>query len=157
MRCSLGQAWSGGVCTGQAKTYSWDEARVAVRKLNRNGGFGGYTDWELPHIEDLVTIRYCSTGFEYGYTADIPTKAGGIKTIPQTCKGGTNGTYQRPTIDQRIFPNTPNTFVESYWSASPIAADDYSAWSLSFYFGYTFNDGNVKRAQQFVRAVRAAQ
>ena len=125
MRCSLGQTWDGNTCTGEAKTYTWQQALDAAKAFNSNGGVGGYTDWVVPHIEDLSTIRYCSTGFDK--TIKIPTKAGGTKTIESRCKG--EG-YQSPTINQTIFPNTKDS---GYWSSSPVAYFRSYAWIV--YFG----------------------
>ena len=92
--------------------------------MNRNGGYGGYTDWVIPHIEDLSSIRYSSTGFEQAH--EIPAKRGGSKTIDKWCKGSN---HQPPTIDQAIFPNTPDSW---YWSASPYAYNYNYAWGVYF-------------------------
>jgi hypothetical protein len=62
MRCSLGQTWSKDSCTGEAESFTWQEALNAATALNRDGGFGGYKDWIVPHIEYLMSIRYCSKG-----------------------------------------------------------------------------------------------
>ena len=145
MRCSLGQTWNGTTCTGEASKHDWQAAQGAVAAMNRNGGYGGYTDWVLPHIEDLSSIRYCSTGFEK--TSEIPAKHGGSKTIDNLCKGDN---YQRPTIDQAIFPNTP---AYMYWSASPHADRNSAAWIVSF--GYCITSYHLKYNYLRVRAVRA--
>ena len=147
MRCSLGQTWNGKTCTGEAKKYTWQEALDAAKAFNSNGGVGGYTDWVIPHIEDLPTIRYCSTGFDN--TREIPTKAGDTKTIEDGCKG--EG-YQRPTINQTIFPNTKDSV---YWSSSPLANDGAYAWSVYFYDGSGGYGG--KGYARFVRLVRTSQ
>ena len=146
MRCSLGQTWSGNTCTGTAKEYKWQEALDAAKAFNSNGGVGGYTDWVVPHIEDLSTIRYCSTGFKDKET--IPTKVGKTKTIEDRCKG--EG-YQRPTINQTVFPNTQLY----YWSSSPVANGSYLAWIVYFDNGYGSN-GN-KYGGYYVRLVRSSQ
>ncbi|MCB1660598.1 MAG: DUF1566 domain-containing protein, partial [Pseudomonadales bacterium] len=147
MRCSLGQMWDGQFCTGIAKTYAQQEALDAAIALNNGGGFGGYKDWVVPHIEDLFTIRYCSTGFKD--TREIPTKAGGTKTVDNWCKG--EG-YQRPTINQTIFPNTKD---RGYWSSSPVANDSGYAWIVYFDYGYV--NGNYKYTSHYVRLVRSSQ
>ncbi len=56
MRCALGQIWRDGSCTSSYLTYDFFEARVAVRELNREGGFAGYQEWRLPTVEELSTI-----------------------------------------------------------------------------------------------------
>jgi len=147
MRCSLGQTWNGKTCTGEAKTLQWQEAKDAAQALNNNGGFGGYKDWVVPHIEDLSTIRYCSTGFEE--TTHIPAKGGGTKTVDGRCKGYN---FQRPTIDQTIFPNTKHL---EYWSRSPVADSSYSAWIVNFRSGDS--DGGNKYSNSYVRLILSSQ
>ncbi len=147
MRCSLGQTWNGNTCKGEAKTYTWQQALDAAKAFNNDRGFGGYTDWVVPHIEDLSTIRYCSTGFND--KEKIPTKAGKTKTIEDRCKG--EG-YQRPTINQTIFPNTKDS---RYWSSSPVAHDSNDAWIVAFYDGNDYDGG--KYVNGSVRLVRSSQ
>jgi len=160
MRCSLGQTWDGNTCTGEAKKYTWQEALDAAKALNQHGffnkgGFGGYKDWVVPHIEDLSTIRYCSTGFVG--TIEVPTKAGGTKMVDRWCKGSD---YQHPTINQIIFPNTNGDF---YWSSSPYADDRSDAWSIGFNIGNSGSNGiggdsyYLKGRSTYVRLVRSSQ
>lgn len=144
MRCSLGQTWNGSTCTGEASKHNWQAAQDAVAAMNRNGGYGGYTDWVVPHIEDLASLIHCNTGFEATYK--IPAKRCGETTIQEYCKEG----YQRPTIDQIIFPNTPDSW---YWSASAFTYSDEDARLVGFFGGDT--GGNAKGNNFHVRAVRA--
>jgi hypothetical protein len=126
-RCSLGQRWEGGTCTGESYTYTWTVAQDAVSEMNHNGGFGGYTDWVVPHIEDLASLIRCDTGFKSSYT--IPAKAGGEITIQDECKDGN----KKPAIDQQIFPNSPEVF----WSVSPSKSDVNKAWYIDLNHGYS--------------------
>lgn len=154
MRCSLGQTWTGNTCKGEAKEYTWQEALDTVTALNNSGGFGGYEDWVVPHIEDLYTIIYCSTGFEY--TKEIPTKAGGTKVVSSQCNGVHNDFFakpKRPTIDQFIFPNTKDGL---YWSAYANSDLDV-AWGMNFSDGYSDSLIFKKFATYPVRVVRASQ
>ena len=57
MRCSLGQTWHGTSCIGTAKKYTWGAAQKAVAEMNRNGGYAGYTDWVLPDLKALKSLR----------------------------------------------------------------------------------------------------
>ena len=149
MRCSLGRTWDGNTCTGKAIEYTWHDALDAAKAFNSNGGFGGYTDWVVPHIVDLSAIRYCSTGFEK--TIEIPDKAGGSKMIDRSCKG--DG-YQRPTINTTIFPNTK---IRSYWSSSPVALNSSDAWVVGFYGGLDGYDFKYGLGYGYVRLVRSSQ
>jgi hypothetical protein len=128
MRCSLGQTWQGSTCIGEAKGYTWQAALDAASTLNRQGGYGGYRDWRVPTIEELRTLVYCSSG---------QPKTWNDKGKP--CEGD----YERPTIYQPAFPNTPR---ERFWSSTPYASQADRAWFVDFHVGndytnnYSFND-----------------
>jgi len=147
MRCSLGQVWDGKTCTGEAKQYAWREALEATEAFNSSGGFGGYTDWQVPHIEDLSTIRHCSTGFER--KEEIPAKAGGVQIIDVGCKGLL---YKVPTINKVLFPKTPDVW---YWTSSPVGFIG-DAWIVSFFNGFV-HKGNLRYQPNSVRLVRSIQ
>ncbi len=150
MRCSLGRTWDGNTCTGKAIEYTWHDALDAAKAFNSNGGFGGYTDWVVPHIEDLFTLRYCSSGCSSGSFDKeiIPSKAGGTKTVCNRCNE--NGLI--PTINLTIFPNTQ---VSYYWSSSPVTDDRYKAWMVGFNTGnaLSYSKGDL----EYVRLVRSSQ
>lgn len=55
--CSEGQTWSAGTCTGTASTYAWNLALQHVSTANASGGFAAHTDWRLPNIKELLSIR----------------------------------------------------------------------------------------------------
>lgn len=61
MRCSAGQSWSGGACSGELAGRDWDSAQVLADDINRRGEFF-YDDWRLPNLAELATIteRQCS-------------------------------------------------------------------------------------------------
>lgn len=50
MRCSVGETWSGGSCTGTASYYNFEEARMLT------SNFANHSDWRLPTPWELVTI-----------------------------------------------------------------------------------------------------
>jgi len=133
MRCSVGQTWTGGTCSGEAKEVHWEEAR------KQTSSFAGHSDWRTPTIEELLTLVYCSSGKpEYFRTgADFSPCAEG---------------YDKPTIVQSAFPNTPSTFV---WSSSAHAYHSYGAWGVYFNFGD--DDDNVRSGFRHVRLVRGGQ
>ncbi len=62
MRCSLGQTWNGKTCTGEPRAYSWQDAKDEAVKLNKSGGYGGYSDWRVPIMPELAMIieRQCT-------------------------------------------------------------------------------------------------
>jgi hypothetical protein len=63
-RCSLGQKWNGKTCVGEASMRYFDVAQDAAKIFNAAGGLGNFTDWVVPTIKQLATLRACSTGFE---------------------------------------------------------------------------------------------
>ena len=137
MRCSLGQAWQGGMCRGGTETYAWQTALDAAKSLNRQGGYAGYRDWRVPAIEGLRTLVYCSSGQP--------------KTWNDTGKS-CEGDYERPTIYQSAFPNTPAFW---FWSSSPYAYSPDGAWYVTFYYGAVYGYG--KGSAKYVRLVRGGQ
>ena len=147
MRCSLGQVWNGKTCIGEAKTFTWQEALDTATAFNNKGGFGGYTNWVVPHVEDLSTIlRYCSKD---NGKKTIPTKAGGTKTVEDNCNFEA---YPPPKINRSIFPNTKY----SYWSSTPVAYRSSYAWIVYFYSG-DVNHHDDKGGSNYVRLVSSSQ
>lgn len=136
MRCSLGQRWNGATCEGEAKSYTWDEAKQAVAKLNQGGGFGGYRDWVLPHIEDLHSLVSCPSGFN-GITVDIPSKSGGVIHVWEGCDW------------------TPVISTNAYWSSSPYAGNGDNAWIVNVDAGSTSH--SHKNLNYYVYVVRPGQ
>ncbi|SFU83506.1 Protein of unknown function [Paenacidovorax caeni] len=137
MRCSLGQSWDGSRCAGEAREYTWDDARKAAQ----NYRYAGYSDWRLPDIEELSSLVYCSSGRRKKF------KAGSYDD-----DGECLGDYHRPTIFSSAFPNASSSFV---WSGSPNANDSSLAWGVNFYNGYA-NYG-YRSDGYHVRLVRGGQ
>ncbi len=54
-QCSEGQA-NDTSCTGNALTYTWQQALQIPQTLNTSGGFAGHTDWRLPNLKELRSI-----------------------------------------------------------------------------------------------------
>jgi hypothetical protein len=48
-RCSEGQRWIDGQCTGTALPHTWDEARAMAEV----SPFAGHDDWRLPTLDEL--------------------------------------------------------------------------------------------------------
>jgi hypothetical protein len=134
MRCLVGQTWTGSTCSGEGKRFNdWEEAK------KQSANFGGYSDWRIPTIEELRTLVYCSSGQpEYFGT--------GARDF-ESCEDD----YQRPTIVQAVFPNTPQSFV---WSSS--IHDSGKAWGVYFYYGYD-SYGGYRSIRNHVRLVRGEQ
>lgn len=141
LRCSIGQTWSGSSCIGQAKGYTFEEAKAAADTFNATG-YGGKRDWRVPTVRELQSLRVCSTGF-VSETRDIQD---GGEAVSKYCKDNAS----KPTIDATQFPQTP---INSFWSSSPDAGDTYNAWAVLF--GYGEVTSALLRASSFyVRLVR---
>ena len=52
-RCSEGQSWSGSTCTGNAATYSHEQALAQAKTQNSTGSASG---WRLPHVKELTRL-----------------------------------------------------------------------------------------------------
>ncbi|WP_304300076.1 DUF1566 domain-containing protein [Chromatium okenii] len=137
MRFSLGQKWENGTCVGEAKEYTWEEAKQAAELINKHGGYAGYQDWRLPTIDELKSLVYCSSG-----QPKIWNDTG------EKCEGD----YAKPTIDSGAFPNTPSSW---FWSGSPSANGANYAWGVYFGNGYAYNDARYNYNR--VRLVRGGQ
>lgn len=142
-RCSIGQVWQNNTCEGKATGYMWGKALQAIQQLN-DSNYLGYNDWRLPTMEELYSLTYCSTGFYK--TTTIPSRSGGKKEVRHICVGSD---FQKPTIDQIVFPNTEFGFYWSHIEADPA----FNAW------GVAFTDGSsayvVKIFPFYVRPVRS--
>lgn len=118
-RCGEGQTWDGKTCVGQASKMTWDQAMPDGRQ-KRWSAFAGHADWRMPTKDELLTLVYCSSGRP--------------KTWNDT-GDWCDGDFERPTIDQTNFPNTPSSHV---WSDSLYANNAYDAWFVNFGGGYAY-------------------
>jgi len=107
-RCSEGLPFDQ-YCSGDLKTYSWQEALQIPEVLNASGGYLGYTDWRLPNVKELRSIVAADLynpaiyGFEFPKTGSIGywTSTAGIEDHSTAWyvdfTGGESGTSSRST------------------------------------------------------------
>jgi Protein of unknown function (DUF1566) len=145
LRCSLGQAWSGSSCIGDAKEYSFDEAKTAAVTFNA-AGYGGKRDWRVPTLRELQGLRVCSTGFD-SKTQDFQD---GSEAVSERCKDNAS----EPTIDTASFPQTP--INGRFWSSSLNMGNAPKAWNVNFVNGHVY-DGWGRGYPGYVRLVRVSQ
>jgi len=119
----------------------WNDSFKFKDKVNQQGWCGA-TDWRVPNFEELRALVYCSNG--------MPQKEAWIETC--SGKNDSKGPYQRPVIEQQVFPNTQDSF---YWSSSPYADYAFNAWYVNFYLGYGHTSS--KGDNFHVRLVRSGQ
>ena len=157
----MGQEWIGSTCKGDLEKYTWDEAQRAAKE------FG--SGWRVPTIEELMSIRRCSAGWQLkkiGYKAK-PTGGGKVAiwgdidmiTLPSGTSVPTKCAYgsSRPVLNTDIFPNTlsDGDLHWLYWSSSPFDGDNRSAWLVLFHSGaYSYY---AKNDHLYVRLVRSNQ
>ena len=144
LRCSIGQSWSGSSCTGEAKKYSFEEAKAAADTFNATG-YGGKRDWRVPTVRELQSLRVCSTGF----VSDTQDLQDGGEAVSKDCKNNAS----MPTIDTAQFPQTPTD--DWFWSSSPDVGNAQNAWGVFFYDGDV--SGDLRNVTFYVRLVRAGQ
>ncbi len=144
LRCSIGQSWSGSTCIGQARRYTFEEAKAAADTFNATG-YGGKRDWRVPTVRELASLIQCSSG-QFKDSDDV--KDGGDK-IQNNC----GGTFSKPTIDIGVFPQTPTD--DRFWSSSPFVGNASYAWDVNFGGGYVYDYGRYDTLP--VRLVRAGQ
>lgn len=142
MRCALGQTWSGTTCTGQAKEYTFDGAQQASRDIYASGGYAGATDWQVPKVRALASLRDCSTGF----STEKRDVNDGLAPVVRGCNDGAS----TPTIDMNAFSGSSYGGV---WSSSEDGVSN--AWFVNFSDGSVSN--NLRNLSFAVRLVRASQ
>lgn len=123
---------------GKDKEYTWDEAMALAKKTQ----FATYSDWRLPTKGELRSLVYCSNGIAQSEVWSYDCDGNGDK----------GEKYQRPTINQIVFPKTKSSW---YWSSSPYAYSVSSAWIVNFSNGH--DDAGYKDSYYHVRLVRSGQ
>lgn len=157
-KCSLGQNYESGNCSGKAETYNWQEANRMVKYLN-DSRYLGYNNWRLPHIQELYGLLACSNGFEK--TKTIPAKnqdkqnyitkqekfvKGFIDVGSQCKKYGAN-----PLIDTAIYSNTQSSV---YWSSvQAVVPYEGQIWGVNFQKGIV--SPYQSKNKFFIRVVRS--
>lgn len=55
-RCREGQLWENEACTEKPDFITWKVALSYPGTVNASGGYGGFTDWRLPNLKELMSI-----------------------------------------------------------------------------------------------------
>ena len=118
-------------------TYTWYDSNPSTN--GGNAGFPGAGTNTEAFIKDLNDANF-------GGHADwrLPT----IKELAYLVDNSIPD--PGPTIDANYFSDTNSSF---FWSSSTLANDMYSAWGMSFDYGY--DDSHAKNVRACVRAVRS--
>ena len=133
-RCHVGQQVEKQQCMQEAKMYTWQEAKQEIAHLNQIKWLG-YSDWRLPHIDELQKIVHCSTG--YLDQAEIPSQQNKKIKIQHGCK---LKNYTRPTVKSGYFMQT---YSDWYWSADVYQLNDLpssnTVWGVYLSSGYVYD------------------
>jgi hypothetical protein len=122
-------------------TYSWGMTSppytmngtmvtTFLADLNSGGGFAGHTDWRIPNLHELESLRNFATSNPAVYPAFNDSCTGGCTVTTCSC-----------------------TRSGGHWSSTTFEASPGNAWFVDFNFGYTYLD--FKTFGYYVRAVRA--
>lgn len=175
MRCSLGQQWNGVGCKGEPLALSWHDTKDYIASyVNARLPAGTNSNWRLPTIKELVSIRKCTEGWRYksrlvvtdrlteeGRVAYVENHSAGldIVNLPDETTGKTREAArwcetgsQEPTVDAQFFPNTPKKGF--YWSSTRGTGFSNGVWGMSVSNGSLFWYGRNYR--NLVRLVRSA-
>jgi hypothetical protein len=129
LRFALGQEWKNGIAEGKEETFTWGAACYVVAKhFNENGGYGGFTDWRLPTIDELKTLIDEEKGKEENYIdADVfPNNCGWFWS--STSKEGYWTTNFWGDIKDYIFPD--ESWVVSFWRAGAFCDKNNSSHAV---------------------------
>ncbi|SEA54619.1 IPTL-CTERM sorting domain-containing protein [Marinobacterium iners] len=110
-RCSEGQTFESGECTGTPQAQDWSTWAETNRLLPTS--FANQTDWKIgaSFSQNLLV----SGGWRMAYKNEL-------MKIAEGC--GNN-----PKVNRTVFPNTPS---EYFWSGSPYADIPEMAWGVYF-------------------------
>lgn len=130
MRCLLGEAWTGTGCGKKTLELSWKDAIRTVKTLR----FAGYSDWQVPTISQLETLRRCPLGYEknlliFMSRVEIPDYDK-TKSVPYACADNPGARLQ---FDENILFKIDS--INGLWSSSPDTSKPENAWNLSLYSG----------------------
>lgn len=109
-RCSLGQTWDDGNCSGDALYYSWADALQHAKQNT----FAGASDWRLPNKNELLSI------VEYRcFAPAINSKIFPNTLVPNTLEGMYWSSTPNPNNSSRAWLITfyngyVNGYLESY-------------------------------------------
>lgn len=138
-RISIGQAWSNGQATGEAKKLSWKAAGEACAAFD----LAGFNDWRLPEkteLESLMRLKEQSTPFSSLLSKSYKDILDTVRRQHQTGYATSAGALLTPKENE----------FGTYWSKTVLPSAEVSI--VNFDQSQVLSRG--KRSSLYVRAVR---
>ena len=113
MRCSVGQIWTGGTCTGKPKGFERSDA------MRQSMDYAGYSDWRPPSVSELNSLVHCPSGRSALESDDRGRCLGERGKLGNEIWRNAYGersyrnVFTQALIDYRKFPGTP---LADYWT-----------------------------------------
>ena len=128
---SLGKECDSLVCDTSFRT-TWDYAISACENLSE----GGFTDWRLPNIDELMSLKSCpenscSLSEENNCLAENCSSYSGGYNCWDSCYGPKTDNCKFNSSNSLPFPSIINQ--KCYWSSSTLSDNTTYAWTANCY------------------------
>ncbi|PID62164.1 MAG: hypothetical protein CR974_03630 [Gammaproteobacteria bacterium] len=164
--CSMGQTYSGQSCKGHPQKLTFEQAIHAIRQLNAQS-FAGYSDWRLPSVTEIASIRLCTSNVlredtnknlkisGMMITTYAPNSRNtGYRAVAISCDFNSAA----PAIQQRIFHRNTTPIDAGFWTGShttSVKDSDQFGWGMHFGGGLIYFTS--KTSPSYVRIVRGGK
>ena len=106
-------------------------------------GYGGFTDWRLPNIDELKTLIINLSGTPRTKNCAVSEATGHLKSSDFTCSTCTEACIQETnetvcaSCNEGIYSKLDDSDVW-LWSSSLLSDSSDYVWIVSFYYGYVY-------------------
>lgn len=150
-RCSLGLTWEDNKCNGMPQIFnSPRHSRESTLRAAREHSLGGFTDWRLPSIAELLTLRTCKVAMS-PKKQDVPFEDAKILKSFESCVVQSRDAM--PSISMEVFPDY-NLRPHGHW-ASLYSNGVGLGWQAYFSGSGGFTERQFEEYAGYVRPVRS--